>query len=151
HRRWNRFDVAEQGVRPFLLIELASPHTHTLDVETKVIHYHRARVPHYVVVDEEREGAPLRVLGYRYTPERYVAVPPDGQGRVLLERLGLRLGVRGLHVVLFDAATDRELPDYLNLCLALEAATRARREAQERAAVERAQAVANASRTVKEP
>jgi hypothetical protein len=59
-------------------------------------------------------------------------------------------------------------PDGLNLCLALEAETRARREAQERAAVERAkarraaeewaaaeqtraQAKANAGRTAKEP
>jgi colicin import membrane protein len=142
--RWSSFDVAEQGVRPTLLIELTSPATRNLDLVDKVRDYHRAAVPHYVIVDEEREGEPLRVLGYRYTPEGYVAVALDGQGRMPLEGLGLLLGVRGSRVVLFDAASGEEVGDYDSVCRALEAEALARRAAEGQAAAERDRAQAEA-------
>src|SRR6516162_1114234 len=45
------FDVAAEGVRPRMLIEVVSPNYRDNDVVTKVEHYHRARVPFYVIVD----------------------------------------------------------------------------------------------------
>src|SRR5207245_8006400 len=57
---WSEFDVAAEGVRPRLIIEVVSPSTRVNDVEKKVEEYHRYRVPLYVIVDREGEEGPPR-------------------------------------------------------------------------------------------
>jgi Uma2 family endonuclease len=140
--RWSTFDVAEEGVRPTLIIEVVSPNTRAVDVETKVDHYHRARVPFYVIVDREREEGPPRLIGYRYAPAGWVELAPDGQGRLSLDPVGLLLGTRGNRVVLYDAQTGEELGDYLQVTQARQAAEAraqtAEARAQEEAAARRA-------------
>jgi Uma2 family endonuclease len=143
-RDWSTFDVRREGVRPGLIVEITSPDTRRHDLVTKVEHYHRAEVPWYVIVDaQERRGKrTLRLLGYRWTPERYEALPLDEQGRLLLEPLGLLLGVKGDRVVLYDAAAGEEVGDYEAVVRSLEAEAAARKSAQEEATQQRAQAEA---------
>ena len=67
-RDWSTFDVAEEGVRPALMIEITSPETRENDVVWKVAHYARAGVAQYVIVDDarkRRETRRLRLLDYR--------------------------------------------------------------------------------------
>src|SRR6266581_749747 len=45
------FQVAAEGTRPRVLVEIVSPNTRVNDVQTKFVHYHRARVPYYVILD----------------------------------------------------------------------------------------------------
>ena len=45
--------------------EIVSPHTRDNDVVAKLAEYHRAGVPLYVIIDQETEGGPRRLLGYR--------------------------------------------------------------------------------------
>jgi Uma2 family endonuclease len=140
----NKFDVAREGTRPFLIIEIVSPDTRVNDVERKFEEYYRAGVPLYVIVDEEWEGAPRRVLAYRHTPQGYEAIPPDAHGRVLLQRVGVLLGLRDNHVVCYDAVTGEEVGDYTQVTQAqarerearLAAEQRERQQAEARAAAE---------------
>lgn len=82
-KNWSTFRVAEEGVRPALIVEITSPETRGHDVMTKVDHYELAGVPLYVIVDAvERRGQPgVRLIGYTLTPEGYRVLAPDDQGR----------------------------------------------------------------------
>jgi Uma2 family endonuclease len=127
---WSTLHARAEGARPQLIIEIVSPSTRNNDVVIKVEHYHRAGVPLYVILDEEEEDGPLRLLGYQYAPEAYVPFEPDEQGRLFLEPLGLYLTVQGDRVAIFDAATGQEQGNYVAVCEALEAEVKARDAAE---------------------
>jgi Uma2 family endonuclease len=55
-RNRTSFDVAVEGVRPRVLVEVVSPNTRENDVETKFVKYHQARVPYYIILDRQQEG-----------------------------------------------------------------------------------------------
>jgi Uma2 family endonuclease len=132
------FYVVREKARSILAIEVTSLDTRRNDLKIKVKHYHRARVPLYIIVDRLREEGPPRLIGYRYTAARYVRMTPDERGRLLLEPLGVWLGVRDNRVVCYDAATDKELGDYTAIQRALETETDARKAAEMRAQEEAA-------------
>jgi len=137
-RDWSTFDVAEEGVRPALIIEITSPETRENDVVWKVAHYARAGVAQYVIVDNlgRRGERQLRLLDYRLVGEHYRLQPPDARGWVYLEVAGLWLGVEGDHVVCYtDDGTA--FGDYATVVQqAAEAEARARQEAAARAEAE---------------
>ena len=137
-RDWSTFDVAEEGVRPALIIEITSPETRENDVVRKVAHYARAGVAQYVIVDNlgRRGERQLRLLDYRLVGDTYRLQPPDARGWVYLEVAGLWLGVEGDHVVCYtDDGTA--FGDYATVVQqAAEAETRARQEAAARAEAE---------------
>jgi Uma2 family endonuclease len=137
------FRVAEQGARPLLVLEIvspdaAAPQVRDNDVVTKVDHYYRAGVPLYAIIDREEEGGPRRLLGYRRGRRGYVRLPPDEQGRLLLEPVGLLLGLRANEAVCYDARTGEEILDLTGMAQARAA------EAQARQAAEAALAAAQA-------
>jgi hypothetical protein len=109
------FRLAEHGGKCLFAIEIVSPLTRSNDVEAKVQEYHQARVPLYVLVDQEVEGGPRRLLAYRWKREGYQPVKLDAQGRIALGELGLLLGVRDDRVVCFDAETGNEIAAYAQL------------------------------------
>jgi len=137
-RDWSTFDVAEEGVRPALIIEITSPETRENDVVRKVAHYARAGVAQYVIVDNlgRRGERQLRLLDYRLVGDTYRLQPPDARGWVYLEVAGLWLGVEGDHVVCYtDDGTA--FGDYATVVQqAAEAEARARQEAAARAEAE---------------
>ncbi len=93
--------MAEEGVRPALIIEIVEPETRANDVERKVEHYARAGVAQYVIVDNVgRQGQrQLQLLDYRLLGGRYRLQPTNNRGRVYLEIARLWLGIEGDHVV----------------------------------------------------
>jgi hypothetical protein len=86
----------------------------------------------YVIVDQECEKGPLRVIGYRYEPSGYIEIPANAQGCVLLNCVGLFLGVRGLDVVLYEVKAEREIEDYETLLRRAQEDAAARRLAENR-------------------
>lgn len=125
------FEVAVEGVKPLMLIEVVSPTTRVNDVVTKVKHYHRAGVRYYIIVDQEEEDGPLKLLGYERNPRRYLPMPMDELGRLWLDPLRCWLAVDGLRVVCYDGETEAELGDYVAVSEALAAAqTQADQEKQ---------------------
>ena len=148
---WATLDVAAEGARPALVVEVTSTGTRKNDVEIKPDFYHRARVPLYViadVVEEDEETRHVELIGYRYAPAGYQRIAPDARGWIWLDPLGLWLGVvqdprLGCdRLACFDAQTGQEIGDYESISQALAAAT-ARAEA-EAGAREQAEARAQA-------
>lgn len=136
-KNWSTFRVAEEGVRPALIVEITSPETRGHDVMTKVDHYEMAGVPLYVIVDgiERRGQLGVRLIGYTLTPEGYRMLAPDDQGRLWLAPVRVWLGVRDGDIICYDEAGN-PLGDHLALAQALQEEERARRAAEARAAEE---------------
>ena len=124
---WRTFNVAAEGVRPALIIELTSIGTAGLDRSNKLEQYELVGVPQYVIVDAVR-GEQLvapRLLGYRLGPVGYQGQAPDEHGRLWLEAPRRWLGVADGEPVCYDEA-GRTLSDYTALAAALEAERAAR-------------------------
>lgn len=132
-KNWSTFDVAQEGVRPTLIVEITSPETRALDLSFKLEEYDLAGVALYIIVDTvQRRGREiLRLLGYRQTATAYEVLPPDAQGRLHLAPLNLYLGVENDELVCFDE-NGRPLGDYVSV-------EAARRAAEERAAAAEAE------------
>ena len=132
-QNWSTFEVAVEGARPALIIEITSPETRENDLERKVEHYAQAGVAQYVIIDDmggrSRERR-LRLLDYRLADGRYVAHPMDANGRVHLVIADLWLGIEGDHVVCYDAQ-GVAIGDYVTVVRqAAEAAEQAQRAEQ---------------------
>jgi Uma2 family endonuclease len=144
------FRVAEHGARPVLVIEVvspdaAAPRVRDNDVVIKVGHYYQAGVPLYAIIDQQEEGGPRQLLGYRRGRRRYVMLRPDEQGRLPLKSVGLLLGLRANQAVCYDAQTGEEILDFTGMAQARQAEARARvAEARARVAAEAALAAAQA-------
>jgi len=127
---WSSFFVAEQGVRPRLIIEIVSPNTRENDVVTKFRQYAQARVPVYVIIDRESRDAPWVLRGYDLAGRRYLPKAADERGWLWLDAVGLWLGVKGDRVALYRDDTGEEVGDYTAVTLALQT-EKARAEAAE--------------------
>jgi Uma2 family endonuclease len=138
--------VRRERARPVLVIEIVSLDPYDRrprdnDVVIKVKEYYRAGVPLYVIIDQEEEDGPRRLLGYQRGPRKYEAMSQDERGRLLLEPVGLLLGLReDDRPVCFDAATGKEMVDYVEMAQARDAEAKARRAAEVQAAEQRARA-----------
>jgi colicin import membrane protein len=139
--------VARERARPALVIEVTSAETRKFDFGVKKDFYHRARVPLYIIVDGRiRKGVRrVKLVGHRWTPQGYEPLPPDDQGRLWVEPLGLWLAASDGRVVCIDGETGQELGDYPAVMQALAAEAEARVAAEARIITEaEARAVAEA-------
>ncbi|MBW8875593.1 MAG: Uma2 family endonuclease [Acidobacteria bacterium] len=135
------FDVAKEGVRPCLIVEVVSsedPEIRGNDYVKKVETYQQAGIPEYLLLDPPTSFTSGRLLltGYRLGPDgTYQQIQPDSQGQLLSETTGLLFGVEedGQALLVFEALTGRRLLDP-KVERALE--TQARKAAEEQAARE---------------
>jgi len=135
YKNWSTFDVAVEGVRPTLIIEVTSPETRAIDLMVKLDEYDLAGVEFYVIVDvvQRRGQVAPRLLGYRRTPTVYGVLSPDAQGRLWIEPLQIWLGVQEQAVMCYDAS-GKPIGDYPDLRAALNAEIAARIAAEQRIA-----------------
>lgn len=132
-RNWATFDVAAEGARALLVIEITSPETRHIDLVDKADEYAAAGVAEYVVVDlagRERAGRIL-VRGHRLEGRAFVTSPQDEAGRVLLRLGSLRIGAVGEDVLIFDAA-GQPVRDYVEIDARLREEAAARQTAEAR-------------------
>ncbi len=163
---WSSFNVAREGARPEMVIEVTSPDTRSNDVGIKVDYYFRGRVAWYLIADvtiEDEGERRIELILYRRTGRAYRRVPADDQGRVWLESVGLWLGQTReeqggfMRLAFYDPATGEEVGDYTAMSRTLaesqerlaeevrsreRAERRARSEAKARAKAEQARAKA---------
>jgi putative restriction endonuclease len=132
-KNWSTFDVAQEGVRPALIIEVTSPETRSIDLTTKLEEYDLAGVPLYIIIDlVQRQGQIVpRLLGYRQTPLVYAVVAPDERDWLWLESLKVWLGIHEQTIVCYDAA-GAPIGDYPDLKTALTMEAEARATAEQR-------------------
>jgi Uma2 family endonuclease len=133
---YTRFEVAVEKVRPRLLLEIVSPNTRTNDVDTKIVEYHQAEVPIYVIIDKKKEDDQWQLHGYQWTPTRYLEMPKDEHGRLWLEPIGVWLEVDGQKVRCVDGATGEIIGDYAQTRQQLAEQTARTRVEKERAEAE---------------
>ena len=101
------FSVAEEGIRPSLVIEVISPRYRELDETDKVTIYREAGIPEYLIVDITT--TPLALTGYRLDDEgNYQGSPPD---RFLSPSTGLifSAGSKDLEIVVEDVESGERL------------------------------------------
>ncbi len=134
------FNVAEEGTRPRVIIEIVSPSTRRNDIDKKVVQYHQAGVAYYIILDRAREGDPWVLRGYEHAAGGYVEMAKDARGRLWLEDLGCWLGADGQQVICYDGVTDAPIGDYLQIADDLQAAGDRIAAEQARAAEAQAQA-----------
>jgi len=109
---YTRFNVVDEKTRPSLIVEVVSPNTRKNDVEDKMVQYHEAGVPFYVILDREKEEQSWQLRGYQWTPAHFSEMPKVERSRLWLEAVGIWLEVEGLNVRCRDRATDRLIGDY---------------------------------------
>jgi Uma2 family endonuclease len=109
------FDVAKEGVRPSLVIEVVSPKDARIrraDKEDKVKLYQQAGIPEYLILDPPRRKTGFRFqwTGYRLDSwGRYRPIEPDAEGALLSETTGLFFSIspQGDRLLVFDQAGQR--------------------------------------------
>jgi len=149
HKNWSTFDVAREGVRPTLIVEITSPETRQLDLYDKVDEYELAGVPFYIIVETytARRAAFRRLKGYRLEEGVFTVLAPDERGWLWLEPVGMWMGVRDNQIECYDAAGNL-IGDYNDIDAArVEAEARAAAEAEARVEAE-ARAAAEAEARV---
>lgn len=107
-----QFVVADEGVRPALVVEVVSPRFRKADRKTKVNHYAIAGVQEYLIFDRRsvRKQMIEEVLGYRLIePGLYEPIAPDDQGRVLFQTVGLWISLQAGQIRVEDATTGERL------------------------------------------
>ena len=119
-RFWPSFNVAEEGVKPTVIIEVVSTNVRTNDVDEKVEHYHDLEIPFYLIVDHESEDSPRTLIGYQYTPLEYVPMPRDKQGRVWIAPLNIWVEAKERSVVCYDGVTNERFPGLNEMPLRME-------------------------------
>ncbi len=131
-RRRDSFNVAEEGVRPELIIEVTSPSTRAGDLNDKVREYFQAQVPVYVILDEQfrRGQRRLRIIPYRRGPRAYRRQRLDARGWFWLEAVQLWLGQENGRAALYDAQGHR-LEGYVEVVETLQREAEARRQAEQ--------------------
>ncbi len=136
-REWLKqgtFHIAQEGGRPVLVLEIASPDTRAHDLHAKPEFYFRAGVRKYVIVDRGWDAEhPAKLLGNQRGPDGWVPLPADAQGRLDLSPLPLLLGLEDDRPWLYDARTGARLPDMPEALRELEEEKRARAAAEARA------------------
>jgi hypothetical protein len=84
-----------------------------------------------VVVDRLHEEDKPTLLGYSWTPERYVPMELDANGRLWLEAVGVYLGVTENTIACWDKAGEK-IPDAVDMKRQLEMQNARIRELEER-------------------
>lgn len=112
-----KFIVANEGVRPALIIEVVSPRYRKEDREIKVVEYAKARVQEYAIIDRRTYRAQIldEVLGYRLIETHYQPITPDDEGRILCDTVGLWLSLQDGRLVMEDAITGSRLQTSVEL------------------------------------
>ena len=105
-QNWSTFHEAYEGTKPRLIIEVTSPSTYSVDLETKVEHYAKVGVEWYVIVDIviRRDMPSKRLLGYQLTEDGYKRFEPNEKGWLWLAPVNLWLGWHEGNIACYDEA-----------------------------------------------
>ena len=135
---WSTFSEIDGSTKPSLIIEVTSPGTYFVDLESKFEHYAEVGVEWYVIVDIAiRRDMPVkRLVGYQLTANGYEPITPNANGWLWLAPVKLWLGWDREDIACYDEAGNLK-ENYTDLMNArLKAEERVSQEAQARTAAE---------------
>lgn len=136
-KKWGMFDVAQEGTRPSLIIEITSPETRSIDLIDKADQYERAGVAYYVIVDAyiSKRHPTYELIGYELTLDGYVAIAPNERGWLWLEPAHIWIGLNGNQLECYDSQGVL-FERYVEVAEARKEAEMRAEQAEERAAKE---------------
>ncbi len=147
HRRTYR--VWEEGVPPFLVVEVTSKSSRIEDLGTKRAVYELIGVQEYLVFDPLEEYLTPRFQAFRRAGDQLLRVLPTADGDHPIPALGISLRPEGDRLRLVDLATGEPAPSLEEATDRIEEAVRLSRKAAgetEEARAEAARARAEAAR-----
>lgn len=113
NQEWRSFDVAREGTRPVLIIEVVSKRYRQPDYVDKPPLYQAAGVAEYLLIDPAAAGAgPMTLTGWRLDPAgHYQAIAPAATGRLYSQTTDLYFATAaaGQTVVIEAAGTGERL------------------------------------------
>lgn len=130
------FNVAREGTRPVLVIEVVSPKTRSTDKGRKVRDYARLGIQEYVYIytRKNRRGVVSEIVGHRLRNGIYERTPVDEDGAVYCEAISVRIGIHNGIVWAEDATTGKELMSHMEIAQAYSAVDDRAAAAEDRAA-----------------
>ena len=101
------YKVWEEGKPPDFVMEFSSKGIYRNDLEGKMAHYARMRIPEYFIHDPDRRYLPSPLLGFRLVEGQYVEILPDANGRIHSETLNLDFVVLDDGLAIYDSEGRR--------------------------------------------
>lgn len=128
-KNWSTFDEIEEGTRPSLIVEVTSPATRKVDLETKLLDYALVGVEYYLIIDMKRKSKKEHyvLLGYVLQGRRYEKMEPDERGWLWLPPVGLWVGIENNRPYCYDEQGKR-VADYIEIKVQLEQEVEARQK-----------------------
>ncbi|MEM7531074.1 MAG: Uma2 family endonuclease [Chloroflexota bacterium] len=119
NRPRSTFNVREEGTMPSMVIEVTSPSNRHADFDRKLQGYTQAGVPYYIIIDTiyDRRTDEINhreIIGYELTPNGYIIMQPNAEGRLWLDPVGMWIGLEGYEVRCYDTQGDY-LPNHQEL------------------------------------
>ena len=137
------FKTWEEKAAPCMIIEVTSRSTWREDTMTKTALYAHLGVTEYFLFDPEGDYLDEQFVGYRLQDGFYLPMPPEADGSIRSQELGLVFQPDGYMLRVIDPATGERIP------MLDEAVSKAEREAA-RAEQEAARAEQEAARAAQE-
>jgi Uma2 family endonuclease len=107
------FRVAEEGTKPFFVLEVVSPRYRNQDVSKKPRIYETAGISEYIIADPglRKNEIFYTLKGYRLIGGKYREIKPNAKGEIASVTTGVRIGVNetGDRLIVYDMRTDKEI------------------------------------------
>ncbi len=142
------YQIWNEGKPPDFVLEFSSENTYRNDLNAKKDLYASIGITEYFLHDPERRHLPSPLMGFRLVDGEHADIPPDADGHLFSDTLGLSLRLRGEGLGFYDNTTEKwlETPAEAAAIRADEEKTRAEQEAaraeQETAARKTAESLA---------
>ena len=103
------YKVWEEGKPPDFVMEFSSNRTYRNDLNEKMAHYARIKIPEYFLYDPDRRYLPSPLLGFRRVEGTYVEIAADVDGGIRSEILDLNFHLMEEGLALYDPRSERWL------------------------------------------
>ena len=103
------YKVWEEGKPPDFVMEFSSKRTYQNDLDEKMAHYARMKIPEYFLYDPDRRYLPSPLLGFRLVEGTYIEIAADVDGGIRSEILALNFHLVEDGLRLYDPLAQRWL------------------------------------------
>ena len=108
-KRRHTYKVWEEGKVPDFVMEFSSKTTYQNDLTDKMALYAALGIPNYLLYDAEALYLPSPLMGFQLVKGVYSPVPPDVDGGIHSDVLGLDFHVQEGHLAVYDPVSEQWL------------------------------------------
>ena len=108
-KKRHTYRVWEEGKVPDFVMEFSSKTTYQNDLTDKMALYAALGIPNYLLYDAEALYLPAPLMGFQLVKGVYVPVPPDVDGGIHSDVLGLDFHIRDGRLAVYDPVSEQWL------------------------------------------